>query len=259
MTINDMPIGAELCLGSLRVPFTEQMLDLSWKKVNIENQFLFDVGSCIRMQMDNREPDSPSRHRRNRGCSFFPQTALFQWLNATGPEWYQPSCETDCPPDYQHYNGFLTEFSDLEKSMLVKQTFTILTPEGFRKEFGPQVECESFVSLPAYSNLYEIREDGYDSNFRCEGGLFAACVDAASRPFWIWTRSATNGYMIHTRDSDYSKDIIAPTDACYVCPLIKLNQDAEVEQFGDLYVPKTPEGSSSGTVNESELEKIWLE
>lgn len=253
MTIGDMPIGAELCLGSLVVPFLNVRIDLQWKKAAAENLFLLTNGSSIKLQMDAKEsPESPSRHRRLRGSSFFPQTGLFQWLNGSGAGWFRPCYETDVPPDYADYNGFLTEFSDYERSLLVEQEIQILTPDGFKKEFGNQTTCKCLVSLPSFSQLYQIEEDTQDDEFRCEGQPL--CVPM---PRYAWTRTGSMGYMYASEGlGDYPNRQAYPHDSGYVFPLISLNPSAEVEGFRDLYVPKCPDGKSDNLVEESELEKI---
>lgn len=254
MTIGDLPIGTLLYLGSVVAPYSRAQIDLMWMKVSEDNLFLLNNGGNIAIEMDAKESaNSPSRQRRQRGSSFFPQTALFQWLNGSGHDWFQKCYETDMAPSYVGSCGFLTEFTDLERSVLVEQEIQIRTPEGFKKEFGVQTSCKCLVSLPSFSQVHRIRQGTLDADFLIEGSYLESVGYWASN---MWTRSAQDGYMIITcGGNDYDRTI-APCETRYVYPIISLNPSAEVDMFNGMCVLKSADDASASPFEDSELGKI---
>lgn len=259
MTIKDMAVGASICLGSVVPPYNAARIDLTWMKVNRDNLFMLNEGNLIHAAMDAKEPDSPSRQRRTRGCSFFPNTALFQWLNSAGEGWYKPFGDTDFPPDYVTVSGFLSLFSDLEKSMLVQHRNPIVTPEGFKKDYGLKTGMDCLVSLPSYSQLYPMRADTSDVTYAFEGAKFEVRSSDNDRPKYAWTRTGQSGYIVCTREGSDLPDHFSPCDRLYVYPVIKLKEDAEIEGYNNLFMLRPPEGTSLSIVKESDLEGIWVE
>lgn len=260
MNINDMNIGDTICFGAV-VPYCSATpIDLTWTKVSEDNLFMMNEGRQIRMQMDAKESSSASRTRRTRGCSFFPHTALFQWLNSSGNKWFTPTCDTDAAPDYENINGFLTLFSEFERQAMVEQNIAIVTPDGYKKDFGAKTSAGCLVSLPSYSQLFNIRDDVNESVYLHEGNRLSALSDYESRPKYAWTRSGRGGYVITSGNEYYDNcENAAPCDVYYVFPVIALRPDAEVEGFDRAYTMKAPDGASLSPVEDSELEKIWLE
>ena len=161
MTINDLSVGSKVMFGQAIYDGQRNMvIDLVWRKVAENNTFLTDF-FVARKAADVPEPDNTSRDRRERGSNFFPQTNIFQWLNADRNGWFSKSHEADVAPDYVNEPGFLSEFAQWEKDAIVPHEIVTIVPEGFRREFGIYHTMNCKVSIPALGEMFSHADDTY--------------------------------------------------------------------------------------------------
>lgn len=83
------------------------------------------------MQYDAKEPNNPDSDRQSYGNNKYSVSNINQWLNSDGAanEWYTAQHEYDAAPDYQNKAGFLSEWSESDKSVLQETNWTTTLSE----------------------------------------------------------------------------------------------------------------------------------
>lgn len=81
---------------------------------------------------NNSEHPNPITARKSQGNNRWAFSNLRQWLNTDKPanEWYEPQHEFDNSPNYANQNGFLYDWTDYEKSILVPKTNRVLLDDN---------------------------------------------------------------------------------------------------------------------------------
>lgn len=119
--LESLPSGSRIKLGALKGT------PLQWKlcrdTVTKELRLVLERTSVTllgKKSFDAAEPSNPISERRVSGNNRYLYSNLHQWLNSDkgANEWYTSSHTYDAPPTYQNEDGFLMEWSDLEKSVL---------------------------------------------------------------------------------------------------------------------------------------------
>ena len=128
-TIADLPSKTKVKLGRYGGK------DLIWytTKDNTQAQYLIltpemTVRSPFAgMMLDNAEPSNPDSARQKSGSNRYIYSNLHQWLNSdqSANKWYTAQHEYDAPPDYANINGFLHEWTEAEKGVLLSKSWQV--------------------------------------------------------------------------------------------------------------------------------------
>lgn len=119
--LESLPSGSRIKLGKLKD--TPLQWKLSRDTVTNELRLVLERTSVTllgKKSFDAAEPSNPISERRVSGNNRYLYSNLHQWLNSDkgANEWYTAQHTYDAPPTYQNEDGFLMEWSDLEKSVL---------------------------------------------------------------------------------------------------------------------------------------------
>ena len=139
-------------------------------------------------QFDEREPNNPNTDRNN-GNNRWALSNIRQWLNAdkAGGEWYVPQHDYDnVATGTANRNGFLYDFTEAEKGIIIPETHTVLLPNidgggtetvvdavwlpcneemGFASENKNYPEGTVFQLFDGDNNTNAARADGYGVNY----------------------------------------------------------------------------------------------
>lgn len=228
MTINDLEIGDIVLFGAIRNKVTDSSLqDIEWIKVDNDNTL---TARCVirRMAMDEAEPRSSSRDRRERGCNFFPQSNLFQWLNSAGQSWFVPVDEADEEPVYSDMPGFLSDFDPWELDTIVPHEICVGVPNGYRRKFGSLFRVSCKVSIPAAGEVL----CGVSDDYHVEGELFPYYKEGNFPHVGMWLRTATNSSMACVGGSG-DVSAISPCRRGSVVPMLRIHPETRVSDRAD--------------------------
>jgi len=145
-------------------------------------QKIVDLG-CF----DAAEPKSRKEGNWRQACLYgyndYAKSNVHQWLNANGTGWYQPSHETDTPPEmsytryqevaYESRPGFLTGFSGIFQEALLEVEVPYL--KCIRRDQGELGFVKAKVFLPSRTELGKGDEHGI-----AEGAMFPLAYDPTS-------------------------------------------------------------------------------
>lgn len=243
MKISNIPVGDILLFARHLFPQQKRIATLSWRKASLDNYF-FSTESIGKFAADGRERENNNSRRRERGSNFFPQTNICQFLNGEGLDWYVPAHETDeLAPSFQDVRGFLSEFDEWEKSILVPQTIKVAVPDGFRRQFGKQYETTLKVSLMSMSQMY-------GSELVADEGDWLEVFGSWPAPRTL-TRSTTGSGLIEIGNVDSTINH-PPFAGAAVYPIIRLDGDweAEYEESWDRWVAVPPKEIAQETSDE---------
>lgn len=248
MTINDLNIGDKLMFGQAIFDGQPNMvIDLVWKKVAADNTFI-TADYVARLAADMPEPENSSRDRRERGSNFFPQTNLFQWLNADNTGWFAKAHDTDVAPDYEDQPGFLSEFVQWEKDAIVPHEVVTVVPEGFRREFGIYHTVNCKVSIPALSEM----SGSVDDVYRREGATLPY-FQSNSRPRMLLRTAVASTLQCIDQYGDFVSR--SASQRYFIIPKICIKGDMLVSEQTDSdgnHCVLPPEGNQS-CIDVSEL------
>jgi len=251
MTINDLSVGSKVMFGQAIYDGQRNMvIDLVWRKVAENNTFLTDF-FVARKAADVPEPDNTSRDRRERGSNFFPQTNIFQWLNADRSGWFSKSHEADVAPDYVNEPGFLSEFAQWEKDAIVPHEIVTIVPEGFRREFGVLCKNTCKVSLPALSEVTRIGDDTYNQE-----GEFLTYFGTHGRPRMLLRTAVASTLQCIDQYGDAASR--SASQRYFIIPKICIKGDMQISDQTDSdgnHVVLPPKGSES-CIDVSELYSV---
>ena len=149
------------------------------------------------MMFDNKEPDNPIEYRAKYGNNRWGVSNIRQWLNSDKPanEWYTPMHEYDAAPDYASQNGFLFNFSEEEKQIIIPKKNLQVVPS--RDNDGATDVTVDTVWLPSYTEYFGSVNPG--SNIK-EGKQFEWFKTASNRNhdnvfYYPWMRSTSVGSL----------------------------------------------------------------
>ena len=179
------------------------------------NKILITRDKYADMMFDAPEPGNPIEHRKNYGNNRWSVSNLRQWLNSDkkANEWYTPMHEYDAAPDYAIQNGFLYNFSEEEKCLLVTHTNITARP-CMDPGILPIDITEDTVWLPSWTEYFGSVNPGSNDK---EGEQFKWFKTQENRNpdnvfYYPWTRSMDVGnlssaYYVTSSGSDYGYSI----------------------------------------------------
>ena len=174
------------------------------------NKILITRDKYADMMFDNKEPDNPIENRKNYGNNRWSVSNLRQWLNSDKPagEWYDPMYAYDEAPDYASQNGFLFNFTESEKHLIVPKTNLQVVP-SVDNDGETDVTVDS-VWLPSYTEYFGSVNPGSNDK---DVGQFEWFKTASNRNhdnvfYYPWMRSALVGnlygvYYVNSSGSGY--------------------------------------------------------
>lgn len=171
-----LPIGAKIKFGRYSVngeiaePIKWQLLYANSRGPILITEMIIDIRN-----FDSAEPDNPIDECKTFGCNYYGLSNIDQWLNKDYVNWYEPSHSFDQAPEdasvmffqntpYVDRPGFLNEFSETEKALLVERDVECIMPgdNDCITEQWPRM-----VFLPSLSELGSQRAD-----YLVEGNAF---------------------------------------------------------------------------------------
>lgn len=219
MRVKDAEVGTQLILGT----FNDG--DIVWTKVSDDCDFVSESSVGL-FEFDIDEYDSPSRARRRFGNCFFPHSNIFQWLNATGANWFRPLHEFDISPRYDYRDGFLSGFEPGERALLVDRDITVAVPLGSKKEFGKTYDLTCKVCLPAATEI------GYvDPDLAVEGAMLPELRRIVNRDLYNGSTMTRTGITDGGHIISYvhgSASAVPANRRWAVRPMIRVHGDTEI-------------------------------
>ena len=171
------------------------------------NKILITKDKYADMMFDAPEPTNPIEYRAKYGNNRWSVSNLRQWLNSDKPanEWFVKQHEYDEAPDYIDQNGFLFNFTEEEKHLIVPKTNLQVVPSGDND--GANDTTVDSVWLPSYTEYF-----GGANNGIKEGEQFEWFKTKENRNHssnisnspWIRSTSVGNTYYVHCLYSDGS-------------------------------------------------------
>lgn len=182
------------------------------------------------MIYDNKEPSNTDTNIRNNGNNMFALSNLFQWLNSdkTANNWYTPQHAYDAPPPYANQDGFLKDWTEQEKQILLNKVWETSVPKTVSsslQKFTAKVVVPSMTEVGISSNMGGSKLDIYANNSdRVVNGS----------PYWTRSSDPNNTYMARGVDyqgSGFSSNCIRAD--MQVVPLVSIPINTPVELGSD--------------------------
>lgn len=160
------------------------------------------------------EATGQNKYVRTHGHRMFFLSSLYKFLNCSDSSW-QRVAEGDARPyvDYERTSGFLSRFSDEERSFLMPFSMTTETPTGYTKQYGQSQTKEVLVGIPSASQIGTHRN----------AGEFGVVFDRSE----TWVTDVGTMQMYNSYGSTYR---IAGERGRKIMPVIKINPDAPVDR-----------------------------
>ena len=164
--------------------------------------------------------DINDEYRARYGNGNYYQSALRQYLNASGDGWWQPMHKFDRPPAYASRKGFLSGFNEQFVALLATTNRVCATNQSYEIGDGPDgtaLAPNSSYTVAGKFFLPSLTElDGEQNNNVAEGTVFQAFQNAGTsssdlrvkytkdgRPWYYWERSCypwSTGNVGHVGD-----------------------------------------------------------
>nr|WP_290463094.1 hypothetical protein [Acutalibacter muris] len=191
-TVGKIRVGTKLLLGQYGVS-ADEIFPIMWLKATPNGDFIA-AKVLDYICFDGRERQSADYNMRMFGNPDYGRSNILQFLNSQDESWWNPTHESDSPPDrsnvcnindaYHDHCGFLYNFEEYEIDSLVRKL--IHTPSGVR---------ESLMRLPSYSDLVGddrfqlfsrrgIRANGSE-DYILHRGLYANFDTGSYVEFWL--------------------------------------------------------------------------
>lgn len=152
--LSNLPIGAKIKFAKYSVN-GETAQDITWLIVAKNhsgypsNSITLLTDKIIDLRaMDAREPDNPTLNRNTNGSNDYMLSNIDQWLNSeSGVPWYTARTSYDKPPNnsytlnntgYENRPGFLSNFTDLEKSAIITSTISVIKYDSTSVDSQPR-------------------------------------------------------------------------------------------------------------------------
>ena len=159
------------------------------------NKILITRDKYADMMFDAPEPNNPIEYRAMYGNNRWSVSNLRQWLNSDkgANEWFVKQHEYDAAPDYIDQNGFLFNFTESEKHLIVPKTNLQVVPSGDND--GATVVTVDSVWFPSWTEYF-----GGSNNGIKEGEQFEWFKTQENRNpdnvfYYPWMRSVYVGYL----------------------------------------------------------------
>ena len=230
MVFKDLPVGATFYFGFLPIyqyDYRQQKQvetgrkAISWKKT-AENELSLCTTSGINAPFDTGRPGTGSnRQIRSHGHRFFPLSVLNKYLNCADSSWRTVADGDIAPQTGAMPSGFLSVFSDQEKTYLQKFTMNITVPNGYTRLYGSTAEHEVYVGIPSSAQLGEDRQLG---------------TFGISHSVYTWLSDSDTLFKQY-RGSYCSRSSYGNTRDL-VAPVIRIKDDApiDVDEDGKYYI-----------------------
>lgn len=216
ISVNVYYLAASTTLASLTVKSTFEFgryggKPLIWKVAHIEEDrmrvIMAENSLGFTSQFDAPETNNPNTDRKNYGNNRWSLSNERQWLNSDKPagEWFEQQHDYDvCTTSLVNRNGFLYEFTEAEKGIIIPRTRVCLLPNI---DGGG---TETIVDTVWVSNRDELGLGSENSNYP-EGEVFQ-CFDGddntnANRAegygvnYWTSTANAGNAHNVRSVSS----------------------------------------------------------
>lgn len=231
-TVGNIPSKSKVKLGR----YGEN--ELSWittKDAEGRQYLRLDSGSVAltpfkAMMYDNKEPNNTDTNIRNNGNNMFTLSNLFQWLNSdkSANNWYTPQHAYDAPPPYANQDGFLKDWTEQEKQILLNKVWETSVPKTVSsslQKFTAKVVVPSMTEVGISSNMGGSKLDIYANNSdRVVNGS----------PYWTRSSDPNNTYM--ARSVDYQGGALSSNCIradMQVVPLVSIPVNTPVELGSD--------------------------
>lgn len=145
-TIKDLPIGTKVRYARHQIN-AEEPEELIWQIGGIDhyknelNPGIVGHTTLVPAKIidirafDAKEPNNNDTNRKNYGNNRYKDSNIRQWLNKSGPDWFEKTHSADEPPTnagtnnygtgYDDRNGFLTHFTEDELAAIVPVNLTV--------------------------------------------------------------------------------------------------------------------------------------
>ncbi len=198
-TVGNLPSKSKVKLGRYG---GNELTWLTTKDAEGRQYLRLDSGSVSltpfkAMMYDNKEPNNTDTNIRNNGNNMFTLSNLFQWLNSdkSANNWYTPQHAYDAPPPYANQDGFLKDWTEQEKQILLNKVWETSVPKTVSsslQKFTAKVVVPSMTEVGISSNMGGSKLDIYTNNSdRVVNGS----------PYWTRSSDPNNTYM--ARGVDY--------------------------------------------------------
>lgn len=261
--LSNLPIGAKIKFGKHSVN-GETALPIIWMVVakNHSSTPSYPTNSVTliteriidQRAFDGREPTNPNSDRKYYGNNTYSLSNIDQWLNSDKSNWYTATHTYDTPPNndytgmgtpYSTRPGFLTNFSDAEKNLLLTTNIRAAAYDTAYNDISRKVFLPSVRELGLTATNDGSSWEYFNSNDRRKVYVTEQCYNNTltttkpadtNTPWYWWTRSSTSSYAqhVHIISITGSSSNAAAMDGYYgVRPAINLSSTLSISDTTD--------------------------
>lgn len=236
MKLRELPMGSRIMFGSDKSTdyAADRKASMIWRKVSNDGLLLMELS--IDAKVDLPHPDGATVKERTTGSCYFPDTLLFKFLNASDT-WASDETVRTMIPWQNHYaeKGFLSWFSETERSVMKQWDMPIIPPKRLRKKLGDVVNIPTLVGIPAIGE-YAVNNDDSEL-YRNSEDHEVRIVRRHPRDVnqVVHTRSSVGESICSIGSSSRSATPKAPNVDALVYPIICLDTDLQVERAMDVW------------------------
>ena len=227
-TVGNLPSKSRVKLGRYG---GNELLWLTTKDAEGRQYLRLDSGSVASfpfnsMVFDNKEPNNTDTKIKNYGNNMFSLSNIFQWLNSDklANNWYTAQHTYDAPPPYANQDGFLKDWTEQEKQILLNKVWEVRVPASVSSsllKFTAKVVLPSTTEMGLENNTGGSRLDIFNnSSDRIINGS----------PWWSRNSEKTNTYqVVHP---NYNGNIVSSNcnrEEIQVVPLVSIPVNTPVE------------------------------
>ncbi len=231
-TVGNLPSKSRVKLGRYG---GNELLWLTTKDAEGRQYLRLDSGSVASfpfnsMVFDNKEPNNTDTNIKNYGNNMFSLSNIFQWLNSDklANNWYTAQHTYDAPPPYANQDGFLKDWTEQEKQILLNKVWEVRVPASV---------SSSLLKFTAKVVLPSTTEMGLENN--TGGSRLDIFNNSADRiingsPWWSRNSEKTNTHqVVHP---NYNGNIVSSNcnrEGIQVVPLVSIPINTPVELGSD--------------------------
>lgn len=227
-TVGNLPSKSRVKLGRYG---GNELLWLTTKDAEGRQYLRLDSGSVASfpfnsMVFDNKDPNNTDTNIKNYGNNMFLLSNIFQWLNSDklANNWYTAQYTYDAPPPYANQDGFLKDWTEQEKQILLNKVWEVRVPASVSSsllKFTAKVVLPSTTEMGLENNTGGSRLDIFNnSSDRIINGS----------PWWSRNSEKTNTYqVVHP---NYNGNIVSSNcnrEEIQVVPLVSIPVNTPVE------------------------------
>ena len=259
--LSNLPIGAKIKFGKHQIA-SETALPIIWV-VGAKNHTGYPTNSVTLITekvIDVRPYDAAETGAQDGNCNYA-LSNINQWLNssAAAGSWYTAAHTTDAAPSYRSRPGFLYNFTEYDRSLILPTTLTIpnassISPKVFllslQESRGSSPVNDGSIRL-AYFDGNALTATMTESTFNAYSGVSGFGNIAKSVVYWTRTFSGTYAYAITaTADSiGYapSSTFIGVRPALNLSATTKISDTTDSDGCYTIVVNKVPAISGTNT------------